>query len=242
MPYTTVTRTQIETLLSAKYEGLAFWVSSEAGDRFNEALRWWNLLTGTWKTKELQATVAGQSYYTVSSGITFGFRVSWNGKPLLPDSIFGLSYGRPQWRKETTASGGTVPTEPQVWAPVGITKFAIWPADALSTNALELDGVAVTPVLVNPTDTLDIDESDLGPLLGETIHLLAFKLGGPTLQGTLGAHLAFLLAAADKNSRLKACSWMRKLLGLDRARQAKPIREVLDDAFAQAVAPGQNQR
>jgi len=240
MPYTAVTRVQIQTLLLAKVEGLPFWDPTEAADRFNEALRWWNLLTGTWKTKLLQATVANQIYYSVPGGMTFGFRVSWNGKALLPDSVFGLSYGRPQWRKETTASGGTVPSEPQIWVPVGINKFAIWPADAVVAHALELDGVAVTPVLVNPGDTLDIDESELGPLLDETIHLLAFKSGGSILKGTQAAHFRFLLAAADKNSRLKACSWMRKVLGLDRARSAKPITEVLDEAFSNAVAPRSN--
>lgn len=240
MPYGTYSRPAIETLLQSRCESLPFWTASEGSDRFNETLRWWNILTGTWKTKILAPTVASQIYYSVPGGITFGFRVSWNSKPLLPDSIFGLSYGRPQWRKETTASGGTVPTEPQVWAPVGLTRYAIWPADAVANNSLEADGVATTPVLTSASSTLDIDDSELGPLLDETIHLLAFKLGGPTLKSTQPGHFRFLLAAASKNSRLKACSWMRKELGLDRARHAKPISEVLDEAFSNAVAPRSN--
>lgn len=237
MPYATITGLAITTSLEARWESIPFWTQAEALVKFNEVLRWWNLLTGTWKTRAPLPTVANSRYYTVPGTMTFGFRVEWNGKPLQPASIFDLGYGRAQWRLETTASGGQVPSEPQVWAPVGITQFAIWPADAIAANSLMLDGIAETPVLPNLLATLDIDDSELGPLMDETLHLLAFKLGGPVWQATLSRHFSFLKAAADKNQRLKACSYFRKLLGYDRARADRPIRTVLDEAFGPAAAP-----
>lgn len=241
MGYTAVSLATIQAALPALWENLPFWTPAEAGQRFNQALRFWNLLTGTWKRKEILPSAANAFYYTIPGTFTFGFRVSWRSRPLLPSSIWDLDHARPQWRLETIASGGSVPTEPECWAPVGLTQFAIWPADSAVANPLELDGIANTPVLpgTNPnTEFVDIDQAELRPLYDETIHLLALKLGGPLWRATLPRHYDFIVAAADKNSRLKANSYFRQYLGLDRARGDKPIRDVLDQALVSAVGSG----
>jgi hypothetical protein len=228
--FTTTTLAEIRIRLQDRWKNLPFWTDADATQGFNAAVRFWNLLTGQWKRTVLVPSDPANYLYTVPGTLTQAFRVSWNALPLTPGSIEGLNMGVPNWRMHTVAtvrdtrSGEPVPVRPTIFAPVGLLSFAIWPRDVSAANSLTLDGVAATPILVNPGDSIDIGEEEEGPLLDETLHVMAFKIGGSLWLSTFPRHRRFLLAAIDRNSRIKANFLFRRLAGLDTGRQNRPLR------------------
>lgn len=224
MPFTQTTLAQLRQDLRDAWEGLPFWAPADELDALNEAIRYWNLLTGQWKSRTLVTTTANQWFYSVSGLLTFQFRLTFNGRPLDIGSVPGLDLGRPNWRLETTTTGGGVPTRPVLYAPVGLTAFAIWPADAAGGNSLEVDAVKRAPVLAAEGDFIDIGPEEETPILDEALHILTFNLGGEHWKRTLQKHRDFLLAAADRNARLRAETLFRMALGLDAGRKINPLR------------------
>lgn len=223
MPYESVTLAQLKAQLAEKYESTPFWVAAEATSAINEALRYWNMLTGMWKKTQTQATVANQVWYTFSSSFVYNMRVSFGSQAMDITSIGSLDNGRPNWEGETTTTGGRVPTRPLHWAPAGLRRLAIWPADAVGSNMLVLDGVAITPVLVNDADFIDLAQSEHDALLGEALMILAFKEGGARFEACKKFHQDFIVAAAEQNDRLKAHVYFKRLLGLDTYRNERPL-------------------
>lgn len=221
MAYQRVTLTTLRELLKARWEGQPFWSDADALDALNEALQVWNLLTGFWKTRVLLQTSAGTYDYGLPSALLYGMRVEWNGRPLSPSSREDLNLGRYQWRTETTASGGSVPTRPLLWCPLGLTMVRIWPADANFGNSLTFDGVAATPVLVGDDDYLDLGEETLTLLIGYALHAAAFKKGGSFFQATLPHFTRFLQGAVEENAQIKTSQVFRRYAGLARLDQQK---------------------
>lgn len=225
MPYTTYTLTELQTQLADETDLTPFWSSEEARLALNEGLQVYNLLTGFWKRRVVTPTVAGVPWVTIPGTITYALRVEFNEYPLVLDSVAAMDFGRPTWEHETTASGGDVPTRPIHWMPNGLTEIGIWPADAAGSNAIVLDGVAATPQLVAATDTLDLGEEDLRALLGYALHSMAYKLGGARFAATEGLYQQFILAAADRNSRLKASAFFLQQMGRDQQTTLVPVRQ-----------------
>lgn len=223
MPYTQYTLADLQGLLEELWQGSAFWTPEEARLALNETFQWWNLLTGYWKRRVVLPTVAGQVYYSLPSTLTYNMRFEVTSRPLASTSLAELDAWRDTWENETTASGGDVPDRIDCWAPVGLTQFAIWPADATAANSIAIDGIAATPELVLSTDLVDFGSAEFQPLLDLALHISAFK-DPPLWASTLPAWPAFLQAAADQNERLLASSAFRQLLGLDRRRDLKPFR------------------
>lgn len=224
MGWQAVTLAQAQAQLQAKWEGVPFWTAGESITALNEAIRVWNLLTGMWRKRVVVATPAGSPWVPLPSTLVYGAKVNFISTPLIPSSRSDLDNFQIGWEAETTASGGSVPSSPMLWAPAGLTLLAIWPADAVGGQSLVIDGVRSTPVLVNPTDYIDIGEHELDSILGFALHIAAFKLGSPIFPGTFPLRAAFLANAADLNTRLTASSYFRKLLGLDTARYSRPFR------------------
>lgn len=214
MAYQAITFAQLKARLQARYESVPFWTEAEAGLAINEALLLWGLLTGRWKRRVQIATTAGNFDYGLPASLVFNMRVAWNEQPLSPASLEDFDNGRPNWRIETTASGGDVPTQPTLWAPVSLALIYIWPADADGHNSLTVDGVSATPQLVLDADYVDLAEADLSVLLGCALHLVGFKKGGPWFQATLPYFVAFLRAAAEENSLITTSQAYRRFMGL----------------------------
>ena len=61
MPYQAVTLATLRTRLQNRYGNVAFWSNEEARLALNEALRYWNLFTGRWRTRIVLATTAALS-------------------------------------------------------------------------------------------------------------------------------------------------------------------------------------
>ena len=214
--YQAITLAQLRTRLQEMYEGVPFWTTTEATDALNEGLRFWNALTGRWKTRIVIPTTPGPTLtYLLPAPLLYRARVTFNGIPMSPSSREDLLNGRPHWYLETTASGQGVPTVPTLFSPRSLTTIDIWPMDAVGGNSLMVDGVAETPVLVADTDFVDLAEADVSNLLGYALHCVSLKKGGPWFQSTMGYFLAFLKAAGEENDLITTSQMYRRVMGLD---------------------------
>lgn len=217
MAYSVITLSELRARLRAKRDGILQWTPEEERLGLNETLRTWNFLTGRWRRRAAQNTTNGGVEYALPSTMIYGMRVTVNGLPLTVTSLTELDLMRPGWRSETVASGGSVPTAPTLWAPQSLQRLVIWPAmTSVVVNGLSADGVSATPTLVEDGDFIDLGQELLDIHLNFCLHLLAFKLGGPTWVGTRPFYEQFLQAAAQENGVLKANQKFRRWAGLNR--------------------------
>lgn len=225
--YSQTTLADLKTLMQQRWDQVVFWTQEEARLALNETLRDWNLLTGRWRTRVTLSVTGGQPEVALPGTMTYGMRVTTAaGRPIIPSSLLELDLGHPSWRLETTATGLTVPPVPTVWAPLSLTRIAIWPTYGVTTvNALYADGVLATPVLVNDTDYVDVGEEVLDILVDEALHVAAFKEAAARWRATRPYFDAFLEAAADENGLLKANQAYRRWAGLDRRRDLQPTKD-----------------
>jgi hypothetical protein len=231
MPYTTTTLADFQASMVQRWDQVVFWTPEEARLALNEALREWNLLTGRWRTRvtlDVNSPALGLtvpfSDIRLPAPMTYAMRVTTaSGQPLHPTSISELDYGRPQWTLETTASGGDVPTQPLLWAPTSLTQINIWPTlPTVALGALLCDGVLTTPVLVNPTDFVDLGEEIIDIMSDMALHVAAFKEAGERWRDTRPYFDNFLTAAEEENGMLKVNQAYRRWAGLDRDRDLRP--------------------
>jgi hypothetical protein len=222
----TFTLVDLRERLADRYEDVPFWTADDCNDALNEALLVWNLLTGYWRTTLELPAIAYTWDYDLTEALVFGARVQYNDQPLDVTSLWELDQGRPGWRSETTASGGSVPTKPLLWAPVSLLYIHIWPAPIVSGGTYTVDGVAATPRLRFDDDTVDLGEELLAPLLDGALHMAAFVEGGDRFTATDAHWQAFLAAAVEHNGQLTRSALFRRYLGLDRGRDLRPTRGV----------------
>lgn len=234
MPYAAVTLAQLRTALTERYASIPYWSTTEANDAINEALRYFNMYTGYWRGSVNIITTVNTVFYNVSNTMTRATRLYRSGKALGRKSIVELYRQRRNWRTQTTASGGGVPTTVQEWAPVGLNQIAIWPAHAAGGLTLTLDAVKITPVLTADGQFLDLGQEELDALLDECMWILTFKR--PSMREAMKPrHEHFLRACLERNDQLRQSSHFRHVLGLDQEQRLVPTREKktgADDAQA----------
>ena len=226
MPYSTTTLADLQTLLVQRWDQVVFWTPEEARLALNEALRDWNLLTGRWRTSVQLPVAAGDPEVDLPSSMTYGMRVTTaSGWPLIPSSLLELDLAMPQWRGQTIADGGDVPVTPMLWAPLSLTRIAIWPTYPTAVSpALVADGVLRTPILVLPADTVDLGEEIIDVIADEALHVIAFKEAGHRWRATRTYFETFLQAAAEENGLLKQNQAYRRWAGIDRRRDLHPTK------------------
>jgi hypothetical protein len=223
VPYTTTTLAELQALMAQRWDQVVFWTAEEARLALNESLREWNLLTGRWRTRVTLTVTAANPEITLPGSMTYAMRLTTAaGLPLTPSSLAEFDLSHPPWRSQTTASGGAVPTVPTLWAPISLTRLAIWPTYPDAGHTLLLDGVLATPVLVLPTDTVDLGDEILDVVTDMALHVAAFKEAAERWRATRPYFEAFLQAAADENSLLKQHQAYRRWAGLDRRRDLMP--------------------
>lgn len=231
MAYVSVTRAQFRSLLLDQLDnlGTAFYRVDELNKIIQSGLRFWNLLTGYWKTRATFTTTANQLWYALPNAITSQMRVTFQSVPLSPSSLFDLDFGRPAWRSETTTSGGDVPTQPRVFIVGALNLVALWPTDAAGNKTLTVDGLAATPILTADSGAggvIDIGQDEFSALLDYCQHMAAFKQGGVEFKASDALMKSFLQTAAERSSILKESAAYRKYMGLDKGRMSrKMIRE-----------------
>lgn len=227
MPYTTTTLADLQTLMIQRWDQVVFWTAEEARLALNEALRDWNLLTGRWRTRVSLDVLANNPEIDLPASMTYGMRVTTAaGSPLTPTSLLELDLALPPWRFQTTASGGSVPLAPTLWAPLSLTRVAIWPAYPFDLPAgLLADGVLRTPVLVLPSDVVNLGDEIIDVIADMALHVAAFKEAGHRWRATRPYFDAFLQAAAEENGLLKQNQAYRRWAGLDRRRDLQPTKD-----------------
>lgn len=215
MAYAAVTLSTLQTRLNDRLETSAFYTTAELTLAINEALRVWNLYTGTWRrrvTHVLQPT--SDNYFALPQTIVFPMRMEVNGTPMAKSSLTDLDNGQPGWEGQSIGDAG-VPTSPQVWAPASLTLIAYWPRVVNATFTVTVDGVSATPVLSGSSDNIDLNEARHNILLGYAKHYLNFKRGSAELQQSGPALQAMLLAAAEENVAFRESSFFRWAMARD---------------------------
>lgn len=243
MPYQQVSLATLLQRLADRYEGVPFWTRADGISGLQETLRWWQLFTAQWKARVLMPTIAATAFpigwlYTAPSPIVSILRASYQGVPLKPASRVDLDLGYRNWRSQTIATSGSVPTRPTFWCKVGLNSLFLWPADTVAGNPIEIDGTVSAPLLavdpLNPTHGelsafIDLGQEEEPIVLDEAVHLIAYKLGGTYWKKTFAGHQRFLKAAVDRNMRLKAETAFREVMGLDQATNQRPYRRSPSD-------------
>lgn len=225
MSYQTTTLTTLLQRLATRYESQPFWTQDQAVRAINEALRIWSLITGTWQGANALSTIPNDPYLVVGGTLTKATRVAVNGQYLYQTSLVGLDNSVNNWEGTTTATAGA-PSRPTMWAPVGLTEIAIYPADATVLGSpCVVDGIRSTTILVNGGDFLDLGDEEINTLLGYALHVLSFYKGAEALKQTRPLLVAFLQAAIKRNSVFAAGDLFRKIVGKDFTRFYAPMEQ-----------------
>lgn len=224
MAYASITRAQLRAKLQERYASIPYWTDTEANDAINEAMRYFNMYTGYWRGSVNVVTTANTVFYSISNTMTRATRVYRSGKALGRKSIVELYRQRRNWRTQTTATGGGVPTTVQEWAPIGLTDFAIWPAHAAGGLTLTLDAVKITPILTADGQFIDLGDEEQDALLDECMWILTFKRLSLREQ-MKPRHEHFLKACLERNDQLRQSSHFRHILGLDQEQRLVPARQ-----------------
>jgi hypothetical protein len=247
MPFQNLTLAALQARLARRYEQAPFWSPTAATFALNEALRVWNLITGTSRQTVNVSTVVDDPYIQLSIPAEQQWlkvtrvTVPTPFRELNPTSLAGLDASFPGWEKHTTLTASGVGSAPRYWAPAGTTRIAVYPADTAVLNrgngprTLAVDGISCANVLVASDDFFDLGDEELTAILGYALHVLSFSKGAEALSGTRPLYLAFLKAAADRNAIFAASSIYRRMMGLDWTRIAYPLRAAASVAAAGAL-------
>jgi hypothetical protein len=220
MAYAQFNLAQLQTLFYQQVgENTSFFRPDEATRILQEAFRVFNCLTGFWRGRvDMGLTVADQHFYDTPAGMTYILRVEINRKPLSSTSLYDLDYGQPTWENETCTAGNL----PEMFAPVGFNKFALWPASLEATNSLIVEGVIPAPVLTN-VGFVDLGQDELETILDYAQHIAQFKEGGQEFEGSQIQLKEFLKEAGSRNATLMQSSKFRNWMGLTDQRK-RPMR------------------
>lgn len=216
MAFQDYTLTELQTRLDDRLELSNFYTTPELTLAINEAIRVWNLYTGTWRRRITYALqVESDPYFALPQTMTFATRMQADNVPMAKSSLHDLDHGRPGWQGETVADGGGVPTTPNVWAPVSLTLMVYWPKVTATGVTLTIDGVSAAPVLSAGASYIDLNPARINVFLDYAKHYLAIKRGSSELGKTMNAHKALMMSAADENALFAESSFFKWAMARD---------------------------
>jgi hypothetical protein len=154
----------------------ALYTDDELTYIINECVRVISLFTGFFRSTvtETGVTVANQIIYNTPSGMLMPLMVAFNGRQIQKTTLRNLSRRRRNWAMETTAGFG----QTESWAPLGLTQFVMYPIDSTGGNTLIITGLGEPPLLVNPGDTLVIENEYVELITAYGAHRGPLKEGG----------------------------------------------------------------
>lgn len=188
-----------------------FWGSEEKLDAINEALRFWQALTGQWQEIITTPAIVGP-FQSVPKQYSSIYRVSFNGRMLPLTSLYELDTGFSGWQN----TSGT----PQMWAPAGVNEIALYPYP-LSGSLTYVGYQDIRRYEL--TDYINIGNEELTYVLGYAKHYLAFKEGSAELDNTLPSVEQMVKAASFKNARICETNTYKRYMGLDREEEQRPL-------------------
>jgi hypothetical protein len=156
----------------------------EITSALNECVRVANILTGYMQVSidVPTGTVANRVWYDVPLGILIPLRVQLDGLYLQKTSYNDLGQIHPGWQTQTTATTGKTILE---WIPMGLKRFALYPADSYGGEELTVTGVQEPALLVNPNDSLVIPAEYVELITECAAHVLQLKEGGRIFQDSM---------------------------------------------------------
>lgn len=169
----------------------AFYPREEVVDIINEGICVFNLFTAfLQETVELPGlTVAGRVFYAVPPPIIIPIRIQYEGRLLEPYALSNIDQAVPDWLKHNSNSEGY---PPQQWVPIGIDKFALYPADAEGGRSVQVTGVIEPPPLVEDDDEM-IFPVEIGNTFSDyCAHALQLDEGGATFKTSELIYKSFL--------------------------------------------------
>lgn len=251
MPFQNLTLAALQARLATRTELAVFWSADSAQRALNESLRCWNLITGTARQTVNVLTIVDDPYIALPVPQSWlkvtRVRVPSPSRELNPTSLAGLDASFPGWEAHTTLTAVGVGQAPRYWAPAGVTRIAVYPADTTilaggnGPRTLAVDGISCANVMIAAGDFLDLGDEELTAILGYALHVLSFSKGAAALTATMPLYLAFLKAAAERNAIFASSSFYRRLIGWDFNRAAYPLRAQSSLVAAAArLEPGGN--
>jgi hypothetical protein len=162
----------------------ALYTNTEITAALNESVRVTNNITGYLQVSidVPTGTVANRVWYDVPQGILIPLRVQLNGYYLQKTGFSYLGQCVPSWQTDTTATTGKTILD---WVPMGLKRFAIYPADSYAGEELTVTGVQEPALLVNSTDSLVIPAEYVEIITEMAAHVLQLKEGGKIFQDSI---------------------------------------------------------
>ena len=159
----------------------------------NNVVRKLNFLSGIIESTVQILTQANQSVYSRPAGVMIPTRVYCEGVELEKYSLQQLGTKYRNWATDTTAAYGPVAR----WCPVGTEKFILHPIDATGGKLLEVQGVAAIIPMVNPADTVDLEDEQVPILIDYLRGRIMLKLGGKPFASASVSYQRFIREVKD---------------------------------------------
>lgn len=154
----------------------ALYTNPEIDYVINECLRVMNLRTGFYRITEHYPgfTEANKLVYDTPEAFIIPSIVYFEGRKLQRLPLRALARVRRNWATDSTATAGPV----QYWSPVGTSQFVISPKDATGGRDLTITGLGETPLLVNTSDVIALENEYVEAIQDYCKHRLPLKEGG----------------------------------------------------------------
>ena len=182
-----------------------FWDSTEVNSIINEAMRVTNLICGWYQGTLQQTSVAGKLVYTTPTGMIFPQRCQFNGTQLDPIPITRIGQDYRTWATDNSNKDGPVSR----WIPIGINYFCLHPVDSIGGNDIYLTGVIETPVLVNDSDVIVMEDQYSTMVVEYCAERLPLKLGGSNFAQASQGYSRIFLPAMKAMTNNKKTSFPR---------------------------------
>ena len=160
----------------------SFFRQIEVDRLINEGSRVVNLFGGFSQGRvDLGNTVQNWIFYRQPSPIVLPMKVYLDGKELQKSTLDSAGQTFPKWLQ------GRAQRNLSSWTPIGTRMFALVPPDGQGGRLLQVWGVTTPPLLVNPGDTLTLDDGYADLIVDYAYMNLAYKEGGkPTADALRG--------------------------------------------------------
>jgi hypothetical protein len=159
----------------------------------NNAVKKINFLTGIVEELLPMVTQGNQLVYPMAAGMIFPLKLYVEGIELEKYSLNQLGTQFRNWATDTTASAGPMAR----WAPIGIDQFVIHPMDAVGGRLIEVNGVSTITPMVNPGDTVDLDDDQVPTLIDYCRGRIMMKLGGKPFASASVSYQRFINEIRD---------------------------------------------
>lgn len=173
-----ITRSELRSRVLNRLDGDDVFYSESSRDMMiDHSLRIVNLFSGRMQTSAVVpgGSVSEQYEYDVPAGILLPTAVHFDGEPLKRSPLVSHSRAHPRWMNETNQS---TRMDTACWIPIGITKFALWPADYYGGATITVFGIAEPSFTGADDEEFSIGEGDSEAVEEHASHILTAAEAG----------------------------------------------------------------